>query len=273
MISSQSVIHCQSLHTGIVNDIFFCSVQTCDASLEIWGCCWSCFSRKLILVRPMHQHPSQIGCIVSYADSSQFTSWCPQSLNLNGLEMLFFFLNTCQCPHRNFIKTGNLWDGEWKIIALGSSLTQLHQFRSSFHLHALLHTLLIFEMGVPCLNAFWIGCFWVLKPTFPQISPGKHLKSATVSSFSLLGHACRFEIPSKWPTSAFPVISFKFPLQVVSIVCVRLTCSTCLWNLTLGVCFITWCRITMGTQKQGSLWSLCGTIASVAFQPQSSVKF
>jgi hypothetical protein len=54
----------------------------------------------------------------------------------------------------------------------------------------------IFEMGVQWSNAFRIGHFWVLKPTFPQISPGKRKKSATASSFSRLVHSSRLELRS-----------------------------------------------------------------------------
>ena len=59
------------------------------------------------------------------------------------------------------------------------------------------------------LEALWIGCFWVVKPTFPRISPGKRGKSGMVSSFSLLGDTSRLESPSKRPTSTFSVICFK----------------------------------------------------------------
>jgi hypothetical protein len=52
----------------------------------------------------------------------------------------------------------------------------------------------ISEMGVAWPNAFRIGCFWVLKPTFPRISAGKRRKLAmgVVSSFSLLGGRIQF---------------------------------------------------------------------------------
>jgi hypothetical protein len=102
MISNRSVLqvdfdsdaiisHRGSLHTGIMNNVFFCSVQTCHESLKIWGRCWSCFSRKLILVTPMHQAMPLSKRVVSCIDSSQLSSQHPQLLHLHLLETLFFF--------------------------------------------------------------------------------------------------------------------------------------------------------------------------------------
>jgi hypothetical protein len=56
---------------------------------------------------------------------------------------------------------------------LGPSLPQFQKFRSQSHLWDLLEGLPIFEMVVRWSNAFQIGSFWVLKPTFPRISPEK----------------------------------------------------------------------------------------------------
>jgi hypothetical protein len=191
-----------------LNNLFVYSVQICRASLKISGDCWSCFSRKLILVRPMHQRPSRIVVFPTFThdnpppDTHSLLLWM-------GSKPFFSSLNICQCLRRNFIETCYIWNGEWKIVALGSLLPQPHQFCSSFHLYALLDTLLIFEISILWSNAFRNGCCWVLKPTFPRISPGKRRKSAMVSSFSLLGHTCKNEIPSKWPIRTFPVIHFK----------------------------------------------------------------
>jgi hypothetical protein len=109
-------------------------------------------------------------CIILCIDSPK--CWCSstQPCDLSGLEsVIFSSVNICEHLPRNFIKTGNVWNDEWEIVALGPSLPQFQRFRLHSHLWDLLEGPPIFEMGIQWSNAFRIGYFWVLKPTFPRL--------------------------------------------------------------------------------------------------------
>jgi hypothetical protein len=132
-----------------MNDIFSCSVQICQASLEIWDNQCSCFSGKLILVKPTRQRPLKLHCFARCLLTNLLLLHA--ALQFEWAQNSFSSLDIKKCLRQNFIKLGTFETvsgelGRWAHVCLNS-----------------------FEMGVRRWNEFRIGCFWVLKPTFPRI--------------------------------------------------------------------------------------------------------
>jgi hypothetical protein len=91
--SDTIALHCGCACTGVADDVLLCSSKMCHALLEIWGHQCSCFSRKLILARPVHHSPSQIASFRLFA-------------NHNSTPLLFFSQHP-SVSASSFIESGN----------------------------------------------------------------------------------------------------------------------------------------------------------------------